>query len=251
MAHPAFSTWDVNANASLEKVEERIHGRMSDLRRRAANHVNALVQRFPWSAPPQGAQVMEIGSGVGYIMEAAVERLQPARIVGLDVAANMLELARERLRRDGKLEDRHEFVHYDGVTVPFPDDSLDYIYSVACIQHIPKPYAYNLFFEIQRLLKPGGFAALHMLAFSSIPALVKSSGQPFRAEVEKQLHNRAGHWHHFYSFDELFHLLSDGVGVDLLDIQEGPETIWACFSKGGSPRKFYRDDLPNRLSAKR
>ncbi len=52
-------------------------------------------------AGSQARQVLEVGSGLGYIMEAAVKILNPSRIVGLDVAANMIGKARERLARDG------------------------------------------------------------------------------------------------------------------------------------------------------
>jgi hypothetical protein len=104
IAHPAFSAWDLSEEASLEEVEQRIHGGASDLRRRA-----------------------------------------------------------------------------------------------------------------KRLLNPGCFATLRMLAFSCTSLLVKST---------------------------------DGVGVDLLDIQEGRETIWACFSEGGD-RRSYREDLPGSLFVNR
>ena len=59
-------------------------------------------------------------------------------------------------------------MHYDGVHVPPEDGSLDFIYSVASLQHIPKEYVFNLFFEIKRLLSPTGFSLLHLLSFDHI-----------------------------------------------------------------------------------
>lgn len=248
--HTAFKTWDAK-DESLVSIERRIHDGVADehLRARAHGYVATLTQRFPWSVPKPGAHILEVGSGVGYIMEAAVKQWNPARITGLDVAANMIENAKRRLARDGIHDNRFEFVHYDGVRVPIPDNRFDYVYSVACIQHIPKPFAYNLFYEMHRLVKPGGFVALHLMSFAALPGQIKY--EPFSQEVERQLHNQEGHWHFFYSFDELFHVLSHGVGVDLLDIQEDSgASLWVCFSKGAD-RKHYHVDLPTHLFSAR
>jgi ubiquinone/menaquinone biosynthesis C-methylase UbiE len=242
VSHPAFTTWHP-ADEPLELVEKRLHGGVADPNARAGGHIIRMARRFPWSVPRPGAHILEIGSGVGHIMEAAAEKFQPARIVGLDISEKMMEMARQRLRRDGVDDARFEFVHYDGITVPLPGRTFDYIYSVACIQHIPKPFAYNLFYEVQRLLKPGGFACLHMLAFSHLAVEPELCGRPFRAEVVKQLENAKSHWHFFYSFEELFYVLSNAVGVGLLDIQEEKGVIWACFSKEAG-RKYYRQELP-------
>lgn len=250
MMHTAFKTWDAKEE-SLQSIERRIHDGVADeqLHARAQGYVTHLMQNFPWSVPKPGAHILEVGSGVGYIMEAMARQFNPARITGLDVALHMIEHAKRRLARDGIQDNRFGFVHYDGIHVPLPDSSLDYIYSVACLQHIPKPFVYNLFHELHRLVKPRGFVALHFLSFTALPIQIQS--EPFSREVERQLHNREGHWHHFYSFDELFHVLSDGVGVDLLDIQDdGEGAIWTCFSKGAD-RKYYQDDLPAGLSAAR
>jgi ubiquinone/menaquinone biosynthesis C-methylase UbiE len=84
----------------------------------------------------------------------------PRRIVGLDIAPNMLAKAKERLGERPPFG----FQLYDGLKIPFEDRSFDVIYSVACLQHVPRPYVFNLFFEIRRLLKPRGFAVLHFLS---------------------------------------------------------------------------------------
>jgi ubiquinone/menaquinone biosynthesis C-methylase UbiE len=247
--HAAFTTWNVKEE-SLEAIERRIHDGFPEaqLRVRAEAYVDSLLGRFPWARPAPQAKIMEIGGGVGYVMEAALRRLDPAHITGLDVAENMIEKARQRLERDGVHDPRIGFLHYDGIHVPLPDDSFDYIYSVACIQHIPKPFAYHLFYEIHRLLKPRGFAALHTLSVAHLPAQV--TREPFQAEVARQLQQRQGHWHHYYSFDELFYILSHGVGVDSLDIQEGPVCLWVCFSKE-SGQKYHDPNLPRLVFSER
>ncbi len=229
--HPAFETWDIEAE-SLESVENRIHDGVprEELRNRAKGYISTLARLFPWSIPAPGRRVLEVGSGLGYIMGAAMERLNPSRIVGLDVAANMIGKAKQRLARDRAEDERIEFCHYDGITIPYEDNSFDFVYSVAAIQHIPKPYAYNLFFEIKRILTPAGFAALHTLSYALLPSHVALF--PFREECLNQIRNQAGHWHLFYSQQELLYILSVGVGVGWLSIHEEHGSIWTSFSKG-------------------
>src|SRR5207248_9678583 len=118
---------------------------------------------YPYTARPPSPDCLEIGPGTGFIMEALERALTargqaPKSITGLDIAEHMLDKARQRLG------DRlpYRFLHYDGLAVPLADRSLDLIYSVASLQHVPKPYVYNLFFEIQRLLRGNGFAVFQL-----------------------------------------------------------------------------------------
>lgn len=228
--HPAFETWNIESE-SLESVENRIHdgAPRKALKGRAQGYINTFARLFPWSMPERSARIMEVGSGLAYIMEAAAERFAPTSVIGLDVAANMIDKAKQRLARDGSYDVRFEFRAYDGITIPYEDNSFDFVYSVAAIQHIPKSYAYNLFFEINRILKPAGFAALHTLSYSLLPS--HSRLFPMKEEVLKQIRNETGHWHFFYSKQELLYVLSAGVGVGWLSVHEELGSLWTTFSK--------------------
>src|SRR5262245_33854941 len=167
--HDAFKTWDMSGEP-LEDTEMRIHDGVPRERliERGESYLRSLRGMFPWSVPPPESIVLEVGSGLGYVMQAALRQLAPRQVVGLDVAPSMVTKARARLRRDGLDDPRLGFLLYDGVRIPLRDDSVDYVYSVAALQHVPKLYVYNLLFEIKRVLCVGGFCAIHLLAFSHI-----------------------------------------------------------------------------------
>ncbi len=137
------------------------------LHARADAYLDSLNLHFPDAMPHHGSVVMEVGSGVGYIMEAVHRRFQPGSLIGLDVAPYMAANAQRRLNRDKVMMPAH-FIIYDGLTIPMKSGSVDFIYSVACLQHIPKAYVYNLFGEMVRVLKAGGFAALHFMSFAAV-----------------------------------------------------------------------------------
>src|SRR5262249_7621801 len=160
--------------------------------------------------------VMEIGSGLGYVMEAALAQLDPRCLIGLDVAPSMVQKAAKRFERDAVEDPRLSFLLYDGVSVPLRDQSVDYVYSVAAVQHVPKVYVYNLFLEINRILAPSGFCAIHLLGVSHI----RDNCVGFSDEVRNQINGSEAHWHHFYSFDELLYILADGVRAKQIEIVE-------------------------------
>jgi SAM-dependent methyltransferase len=229
-SHIAFRTWEAT-NESLESVEARIHDgvRIDQLHRRADEYLDTLENLFPEYRPLPGSQLMEIGSGVGYVMEAALRRYHPSRIVGLDIAAGMIAKARERLVRDGVDIRPIEFVHYDGVNVPLPDDSFDFVYSVASLQHAPRPHCFRALVEARRLVKPSGRVCIHLLAYSHFEAHM--TPDHFDHEIGQQIRGSEGHWHHYYTIPEIEAVLTYGLGVTTLGVHEVAGSLFFCFRK--------------------
>ncbi|MDR3389314.1 MAG: methyltransferase domain-containing protein [Rudaea sp.] len=230
--HIAFETWEARGEA-LESVEARIHDGAPTklLHQRATSYLEMMDKLFPKAAPKASSRVMEIGSGVGYVLEEALRRYQPASIVGLDIAAGMIEHARQRLRRDGVDSRAIEFVHYDGIDVPLPDASIDYIYSVASLQHAPRAYCFRALMEAWRLLRPGGAACFHLLAYSHFSKHM--TPEAFNREVHQQIHQHQGHWHHYYSVEEIQAVSKSGIGVPdrCLSMYEQEGSLWFCYRK--------------------
>ena len=245
--HDAFKTWD-RRDEPLEATEMRIHDRVAreGLRERGRRYLARLRDHFPWSVPEPGKIVMEIGSGMGYPMEAALEAFDPRCVIGLDVARSMIAKAQTRFVRDEVRDRRLSFLLYDGMTIPLRDRSVDFVYSVAALQHVPKVYVYNLLFEILRVLSPSGWCAIHLLSFGTI----QQEWFSFAKEVANQLAGTEAHWHHFYAFDELLHVLGAGVGAKQIEIIENEDaTIWVCFTRNGDT--FRRGELPAETHASR
>lgn len=243
----AVDAWN-QRGASLEDVERFIHDGvpLDQLTQRADAYVSWLISYFPWAQPKPGAVVLEIGSGVGYLMQAALSQLDPARIVGLDAADGMIAHARARLARDGITDERIEFVHYDGRHISFADNSVDFVYSVASLQHIPRLLVYNLLFEIKRILKPTGYLSAQIMAFSHFIRWGTKQEQmaEFRGQTEGQIRNKPFGWVTFYSFEELLYVLSCGVDVKDIHILEKDGNLWFSFGKD-RPNSFHYSWLPD------
>lgn len=229
----ASAAWDVSSE-TLDDVNLRIHD---------GAPVDALVARADAIASTifslvgddvEYSSFLEIGSGVGFIMEAVERRTRGYKhrkeIVGLDISETMIEKARGRLSSNPNLANGlFRFASYDGVNIPFDDGQFDFVYSVATIQHIPKPYVYNLLFEIKRILKDRGIAVLQFLPFSLLPQQEESWS--WRNEIRQQIGLiKSVHWHHYYTSEELHFVLRHGNNFPYVQIKEN-NNLWVCVSK--------------------
>ena len=130
------------------------------------------------------ARILDVATGTGDFAFEALEKLKPEKIVGVDISAGMLDIARQKIARRG-LGDKFEVALADSEKLPFADDEFDAVtvaYGVRNFENLQKGLT-----DMCRVLKPGGKAVV--LEFS----------KP-RAFPVKQLYN-------FY-----FNYITPGIG---------------------------------------
>lgn len=100
----------------------------------------------------EGARVLDLGTGSGYLAFAVAKHAPNCNIVGLDIVEDTLVDNRERAKKEnvGNIS----FVNYDGIHFPFGDNSFDVIMTRYCLHHFPKLDV--TFGEMERTLKKGG-----------------------------------------------------------------------------------------------
>jgi len=229
--HDAFKVWNL-ADEPLESVEARIHDGVprEKLLDRAAGYAVRIQKAAPWlkvRASDAAFEVVEVGSGVGYVMQAFADQTGVDHLTGLDVAPTMVAQAKSRLVRDGLSPQRFRFEVYDGVNFPWKDGTIDLFYSVAAIQHIPKPYAYNVLLEMQRCLKPGGTAVVQLLTWD----LLARDPAYFAQEIRNQISGATVHWHHFYERTELEAIARWALSAADYRIYVEDVSIWLAWKK--------------------
>jgi arsenite methyltransferase len=92
--------------------------------------------------------VADIGSGTGFLAAALAPLVK--RVYAVDASPAMLEIARKNLAQF----DNIEFHEADGLTLPFPDESLDAVFANMYLHHMPDPLA--AIQEMVRVLRPAG-----------------------------------------------------------------------------------------------
>jgi ubiquinone/menaquinone biosynthesis C-methylase UbiE len=128
---------------------------------------------------PDGAALLDVGTGPGLLLEA-LDRLRPdLRLVGVDLAADMIDHARRNLN------DQVELHAADVAALPFADDRFDLVVSSYSSHHWGDPEAGAA--EIARVLRGGGRLLDYDFPRAPFAALTRGSGltlvrrTPFKA----------------------------------------------------------------------
>jgi demethylmenaquinone methyltransferase/2-methoxy-6-polyprenyl-1,4-benzoquinol methylase len=97
--------------------------------------------------------VLDVATGTADLALEAYSQLSPDKIIGLDIAAEMLEIGRQKIGRK-KLSDKIELMLGDSENMPFADNTFDAVtvaFGVRNFEDLERGLA-----EMLRVLKPNG-----------------------------------------------------------------------------------------------
>lgn len=102
--------------------------------------------------PPSPQAVLDLGTGTGALLHLIARHHAGCRLVGLDPAPAMLEVARRKLGRDPRVS----FVHGSAERLDFPAEVFDVIVSNFALHHLTHSGKASCAREAFRVLVPGG-----------------------------------------------------------------------------------------------
>jgi len=95
--------------------------------------------------------ILDFGCGIGRLTEFMAKDFK--NVVGVDISPTMLAEARKKLEGFKNVQ----FVETDGVNIPLPESSFDFVFAYLVFQHIKDRNIFEgAFKEISRVLKPSG-----------------------------------------------------------------------------------------------
>lgn len=107
---------------------------------------------------PHANRALDVGCGTGMFLSLLARKVK--FIVGIDMSAEMLQIARKRAAGAA-------LVQADADHLPFAGESFDVIVSVTLLQNMPDPaFAVR---EFARVLRPGGIAMMTSLKHKHSP----------------------------------------------------------------------------------
>ena len=116
---------------------------------------------------PRGGTALDVATGTGDLALALARVAGPGgRVVGIDFAEAMLEVARRKAHQHGVTV---EFRHADALDLPFPNASFDAVtigFGLRNVTDIPRALA-----EMARVLRPGGRMACLEVTKPRVPLL--------------------------------------------------------------------------------
>jgi len=104
------------------------------------------------ASPPQG-EILDLGTGTAQIPIELCRRSPAARVLAVDAAAHMIEVARRNVARAG-LSDRIRLERIDAKRLPYGDGTFAAAISNSIVHHVPRPR--DVLAEAWRVVAPGG-----------------------------------------------------------------------------------------------
>jgi len=152
-------------------------------RRRKARKIRSILEAAAPGLIGQGGQALDVGCSIGVIDEHLAMAWPHWEIVGVDIDAEALRLARTRCA--------DLFLCLgDAMRLPFPDATFDLVLCAQVYEHVPDWR--RLLWEIHRVLRPGG------ICFFSGPnrlfPIEPHYGLPFLTYLPRPLAHRVLRW---------------------------------------------------------
>lgn len=123
--------------------------------------------------------VLDLGTGTALIPIELCERFEDCRVMAVDMAAHMLDLAKCNLEM-ASLTERIELAQVDAKGLDYDDDAFDAVISNSIIHHIPEPK--NCLSEAVRVTKPGGVLFFRDLMRPESDKVVKDLVETYAGE---------------------------------------------------------------------
>src|SRR5438445_1731383 len=182
---------------------------------------------------PQARRIaLDFGCGVGRLARALASRY--AEVIGVDIAASMLEHARKFNADHANLR-FVENVHGDLRFLP--DASIDLIYSVIVLQHMPAQLQRVYIAEFMRTLAPGGLAVFQVAC-----AHTRDWHGMVHRLVPNALFNRVRRWRYASRAAFEMHVIDEGA-VRSVIAAEGRRVVRVdddgCAGAGFVGRRFF------------
>jgi len=232
------SFWNVadKKSAKFERIflnEEKSETAWIDSAVKAAKFLTTDIE------PKENWIILEIGCGVGRIINYLREYIKFHRIIGVDISESMIEYAKKDLDIDKRIE-FHVNSGYDLSMIS--SDTIDFVYSVDVFIHIyDVDIILNYLREVKRVLKDGGIVRFNLRYLDLDIAFKNSLGGIF-AKFMYQFGFWSAGWHkwdksqqaefngnEFMSRD--IHKLARECGLAILEINVDSPHVWCTMKK--------------------
>lgn len=144
-----------DAQIDFEKLKQRMRdtwmaGDFGQIARHSAKGAEEFVDRLAIS---RGMRVLDVACGTGNLAIPAARK--GAQVTGVDIAANLLEQARQRAAQEGL---QATFEEGDAERLPYPDGQFDLVMSMFGAMFAPRPE--RVASELARVCRRGGTIAM-------------------------------------------------------------------------------------------
>jgi SAM-dependent methyltransferase len=138
------------------------HGHHESVLRSHAARTVADSAAYLVSSLFAGARVLDVGAGPGTITVDLADRVFPGRVIGMDAAPDVVEIARAAIGGRANVE----FRVGDAYALDLPDASFDIVHAHQTLQHLARPV--DALRELRRVAGPDGLVAARDVDYGGV-----------------------------------------------------------------------------------
>jgi ubiquinone/menaquinone biosynthesis C-methylase UbiE len=173
--------------------------------------------------PLVSAEILDLGTGTAQIPIELCRRTVDAQVVAIDLADEMLKLARRNVNAAG-LQDRIRVQRVDGKRLPYADGAFAAVISNSIVHHIPEPR--DVLAEALRVVRPGGLIFVRDLLRPADDATVRQLVDTYAAGAnDHQRFLLAASLRAALSLDEIRELVAS-LGFSPDSVRAGSDRHW-------------------------
>ena len=194
--------------------------------------------------PCRGGEILDVGTGTARIPIGLTRADPRARVLGVDLAGSMLDLARRNVAEAGHA-DRIRLEPGDAKLLRDPDGSFEAVISNSIVHHIPDPAP--ALAEMARLVAPGGTLFVRDLARPESPAAVSRLVETYVGGETRSARDRfAASLHAALTVEEVRAIVR-GLGLSGADVAMTSDRhwTWACRPFPGRSHQGDREGPPS------
>jgi ubiquinone/menaquinone biosynthesis C-methylase UbiE len=191
----------------------------------AVNRVFIADFRAVWDG---AVPILDLGTGTAQIPIELCRQVPTARVTAVDLAENMLRVARDNVHRAG-LKDAVQLQRCDAKDLPFPDAAFAAVISNSIVHHIPQPGA--VLAEILRVVRPGAVVFIRDLLRPATKDQLQQLVATYAGEANSHQQKMfADSLHAALTLDEVQALVG-ALGCDPAEVRQTTDRHWTWSTK--------------------
>lgn len=159
---------------NVHRVSSNVEGEIKRLKAQVNLFWEKEVKIYRDYGLTNGMNVLECGSGPGFIIEKILSDFSDCFVTGVEIDPYLIEVAINNL--DSKDLKRYDLYQQSIMKMEFEDNYFDFVLARMVLEHLPDPL--KAVKEMFRVLKPGGKAVLvdndfkmHLITYPEIPEI--------------------------------------------------------------------------------
>jgi len=146
----------VKNSYNVHKVSTNVEGEIKRLKAQVDLFWEKEVKQYQDYGLTNGMNVLECGSGPGFIVERILSDFPDCFVTGVEIDPYLVEVAKNNIEMKGLK--RYRLFQQSIMSMEFDDNCFDFVLARLVLEHLPDPV--RAVKEMCRVLKPGGKVVL-------------------------------------------------------------------------------------------